>query len=101
MKPQQIAWIVRGGVTLLALSILAAVGSLLFQGVYWLKFDKWYDWTAPEGPAISDVGTQGASWKGIEEISSWAVSAPTELWTFGAAIILLVLFTVVRIAGRR
>ncbi len=101
MKPQPVTWTVWAGALVLAAFILAAFGVLLFQGLYWLRFDQWYDWTAPDGPRFVSAGTQGAHRQGIEEISVWMSSAPMELWTFAAAFILLLLFTLAGIFGRR
>ena len=101
MKPQHVAWIVWTGTLLVAAFVLATVCLLLFQGLYWLRFDQWYDWTAPDSHLFFGTRMHGAHWRGIEEISGWMSSAPAELWTFAAALTVLVLFTLVRISGRR
>ena len=100
MKTERVTWIAWTGALSLVSFVFAAVCVLLFQGIYWLRFDRWYDWTSPDGPSFFET-SQGTRWQGIAEIADWMSSAPMELWTFAAAFILLVLFTVVRISGRR
>jgi len=101
MKPLGVTWIVWAAALSLGAFLLATVCLFLFQGFYWLRFDQWYDWTAPDGPSLLSTGTRGTRWRGIEEISVWMSSAPMERWTFGTAFLLLVLVTLLRIFGRR
>ena len=86
---------------MLAAFILAAACLLLFQGLYWLRYDKWFDWTTGDEPAFLGARTAAGHWKGVERIFEWAVSGPIELWSFVAALLLLTVFTFVRISARR
>ena len=99
MKRQLVAWFVWSGTLALAAILFLAAGILFLQCLYWLKSDKWFDWTATDGPMFPDGISPFGHWRGVEEIVSLLVLAPVELGTFAAGVFLAVLYTWVRISS--
>lgn len=101
MNPQHVAWLVRGGIFAIAAAVLLAATMLVVQILLWLKFDRWLDWATIYGLVFHDGGGPSRSWRGFRNIAEWIVTAPVELGSWVAAVILLLIFTAVRISNRR
>jgi len=100
-KPEHGAALVRAG-GLLAVAMLAfAAAVLTFQGIYWLRFGAWFDWTDPDGQKFPGAGWSDGSWKGANAFFDLFFSAPVQLSASITGLILVTLYIWVRSAGRR
>ena len=100
-KPEHGAAFVRAG-GLLAVAMLAfAAAVLIFQGIYWLRFGAWFDWTDPDGPKFPGTGWSDGSWKGATSFFDLFFSAPVQLSASVTGFILVALYIWLRSSGRR
>lgn len=101
MKPQHLSLLARGGAVAATAAITFALGALVFQCLYWLRFDSWFDWTDPNGPSFPGPSWSGGSWKGVQAIFDLIVTAPVQLFASITGLILVVLYVWVRSQSRR
>ena len=101
MKPEQGAAFGRAGCLLAAAVLAFAAVVLIFQLIYWLRFDAWFDWTDPDGPKFPGTGWNDDSWKGANALFDLFLSAPAQLFASVTGFILIALYIWVRSSGRR
>ena len=101
MKPEHVAWLVRLGVFVVAAVVFLAATMFVVQFMMWLKSDRWLDWSIIYALVVHGGSAPTGSWSGFRNLSEWIVTAPVEVGSWFAAVILLIVFTVVRIFARR
>ena len=100
MKPQLVALLVRSGVVALVAILVLMTCILLFQCLYWLRFDTWLDVTDPHGPSLRGSGWSHGSWRGIQKLVEWLEASPLELSIWSVAITLALGLLWTRISPR-
>src|SRR5580765_3725203 len=100
MKSLPVAWLARALVWALFAAIAVAVAAFCFQCLYWLRFDSWFDWTDPDGPAFPGPSWSGGAWKGTSAIFDFFLSAPIQLSASIAGLVLVGIYVWVRAATR-
>jgi hypothetical protein len=100
MKPHR-SLLARGGVVALLGAIVFVLSVFVFQCLYWLRFDSWFDWTDPNGPRFPGQSWAGGPWKGVQAIFDLIVTAPVQLFASITGLILVVLYVWVRRSGQR
>lgn len=101
MKPLHVSLLARAGaMTFLAL-VAVALGALLFQCLYWLRFDSWFDWSDPERPPFPGPSWSGGPWKGTQAFFDLIVAVPVQLAASVAGLILVAIYIAARSSGRR
>lgn len=101
MKPRHVSLLTRAGVLALLAVVALAMGVLVFQCLYWLRFASWFDWTDPDGPSFPGHGWPNGSWKGAQATFDLFLSAPVQLSASIAGLILIAIYIWVRTLSRR
>ena len=101
MKPQHQTLLGRAGVLMLLAAIAFVAGAFVFQCLYWLRFESWFDWTDPDGPHFPGQGWSDGSWKGVQSIFDLIVTAPVQLFASITGLMLVSLYVWVRSSSRR
>ena len=95
------AALVRAGGLLAVATLAFAAAVLIFQGIYWLRFGAWFDWTDPDGPKFPGTDWSNGSWKGANTFFDLFFSAPVQLSASITGLILVALYIGVRSSVRR
>ena len=101
VSPRYLSLLARGGAIALFAGIAFVLAAFIFQCLYWLRFDAWFDWTDPDGPRFPGPGWSGGPWKGVQAIFDLIVTAPVQLFASVTGLILVVLYVLVRRSNNR